>query len=114
MKRSRLNGPSYSAILAFSNPLVDLLHLCSPPAIHALQRLPSQLAGGAALPRALLNLVVAVSGRKYQDVYTLATRVQESSHSAGTPEGLQPTLALLLEKFIGMWADNEPQSTPFS
>ncbi|KAI0093902.1 hypothetical protein BDY19DRAFT_919504 [Irpex rosettiformis] len=71
-----------------------------PPAIHALSRLPNSLTACIPLPRVLLSLVVAVSGRKYQNVYTLATKVHEALDVTETPEGLKPIVTLLLDKFL--------------
>ncbi|KAI0811004.1 hypothetical protein BC629DRAFT_1589744 [Irpex lacteus] len=71
-----------------------------PPAIHALSRLPSNLTGGHQLPKALLSLVVAVNVRKYDSIYSLATRVHEAAQGADTPDELKPVVDGLLEKFL--------------
>ncbi|KAI0345294.1 hypothetical protein BDW22DRAFT_1426966 [Trametopsis cervina] len=77
----------------------------TPPAVHALTRLPRNLAV-APLSLALFKLVASVSERKYQNVYARAAQVHDAAQGPETIDDLKPVVAGLLEKFLDRFRRN--------
>lgn len=79
-----------------------MLNVRSPPAVHALQRLPDILTA-TPLPQVLFRLVASVSERSYENVYPRATDVYDlAQRPEFVPSDLKLVITGLLDKFIGV------------
>lgn len=77
------------------------LTVLSPPAIHALRRLPATLTATLLL-QSLFRLVASVSERKYANIYARATDVYEIAQRPEVGgDDLKVVVSGLLAKFLG-------------
>ena len=91
---------------------IQRLIMCSPPAVHALTRLPDILSS-TPMPQTLFRLVASVSERKYANIYSRAAEANEAAQrSEVAGDDLKMIISTLLDKFIGLSSEYSLLTSP--